>query len=76
MKITLRHRDGSKKTWNVEANSLYGAIKEIITKTYEEDDTGYFFDVEDADERYLNREGVIQFDSGVGLDLRNVFIGE
>lgn len=60
--VTLRHRDGSTKTWTTEGNcgncwrdnSLEDALLEILWQTMDEDDTGYFFVASEADEEYIN----------------------
>ena len=52
--VTLRHRDGTTKTWITDGNSLDDALLEILYQTMDEDDTGYFFVASDADEEYIN----------------------
>lgn len=75
MKVTLKHRDGSKKTWNTDSDNLYDSLLEILEKTWEEDDTGYFFDVENADDEYINKDYVIVLDKFlVGINLRDISI--
>ena len=73
MNITLTHRDGTKKTWNVKADNIYNAIIEIIKITQKEDDTGYFFEPEDASAEYLKEDAVIVIE-GYGIDLRNISV--
>lgn len=54
MEVTLRHRDGTTKTWTTDGNNLGDALLEILIQTMDEDDTGYFFEASDADEEYIN----------------------
>ena len=52
--VTLRHRDGTTKTWVKEGKSIDDALLYILWQTMDEDDTGYFFVASDADEEYIN----------------------
>lgn len=54
MNVTLRHRDGTTKTWTTEGNALDDALLEILWQTMDEDDTGYFFEESTADKEYIN----------------------
>lgn len=54
MNVTLRHRDGTTKTWTTKENALDDALLEILIQTMDDDDTGYFFVASTADEEYIN----------------------
>ena len=53
MYVTLDHRNGTRKTFYVKADTLDSALEEIINKVDEEDDTGYFFEAATANMDYI-----------------------
>ena len=56
MYVTLRHRDGSEKTFFAKNTfDEISTLKAVIKQTHEDDDTGYFFETEDADPEYIER---------------------
>ncbi len=75
--VTLRHRDGSTKTWTTEGNcgncwrdsSLGSALLEILWQTMDEDDTGYFFEAATADIDYIRTHKNFQIIPYYGRDM-------